>query len=150
MLESKTVHIGVDSPADIVTFIQQHGDLHITMEAVAYYRKPDGPGIAVLGYEAGHLIGVSACKINNGEMRYAITVTHREHRAQGIGSALLRQKITVAAVPYSTIVASDNPASIRMCEKAGLRKAGTQTRQRAVGQYVALEFREDRPTQDQA
>jgi GNAT superfamily N-acetyltransferase len=143
MLYVKTVRIDVDSPADICAFIEQHGDRHITLDALAYYKDPDGPGIGILGYEGTQLVGISACKIDDNKMSYAVSVTHRDYRKRGIGSALLRQKIADAGVPYSTIVASDNPASIRMCEKAGLQNVGALTRNRAAGSYVALEFREN-------
>ena len=123
----------------VIEFIHTYGDHHITQEAFSYYQDPNSPGILILAYEDEHLVGLSGSKIGEGNViSYSITVVHPEYRNRGIGTKLLRQKMSCLDGEYRSIVAADNVASRRICEKAGLVVTSSACRKRRDGSYEAL------------
>ena len=135
-----------------IEFIHEHGDRRITQEAYNYYKEPHAIGIFIVAVGEGEVLCVSGARvITKPDLSYTtdltITVTHKNWRNQGLGTMLLTKKIEwlhncVGNKVYHAIVAKDNGASVRMCEKADLMAAEILSRQRRSGLYEAILFKE--------
>lgn len=127
-------------------FCRNHGEKHITREALKYYDSPDEHCLCFIAYSdepnTPPIIGISAGRIDPGGLQHSITVTHKDFRNQGVGTELLRMKIAATTEIYQAIVASDNGPSVRICQKAELLEVDRMKRTRSSGEYDAILFRE--------
>lgn len=130
-------------------FLHIHGERRVTPEAMAFYSDPTNR----LNFDAvralfnGHSIGYSASALLDGTTPFSVTVVLPEWRNRGIGTLMLRAKIdavTLRGFHYAAMVAEDNLASRRMCEKTILEATDRETRQRKAGPYTALHFTDPR------
>lgn len=137
LITSKTTAIS----SRILNFIRVHGDHRITKESYAYYASGSGLSIVTRLYnERGKIRAVSLSGLVNGEIKYSITITHREHRNLGYGTKVLTEKIKIITeqykLKYVALVASDNSPSLRVCVKSGLQKEGAITKSKASGEFT--------------
>lgn len=125
----------------LMNFIKVHGDKRITKDAFAYYKNPDN--LVLGGFEYGEegLIGVSLSGLLENQIVFSITVVHKDYRNRGIGTKLLRAKIAQIerqGLTYSTVVAEDNQPSLRICEKAEMKRSGESVGVRKSGKYLRI------------
>ena len=125
----------------LLNFIRAHSDHRITKEAYAYYAAGTNTCIITRLYnERGKIRAVSMSGIVDGEVKYSITLTHREHRNRGYGTLVLQEKLKYIVdyykYKYVALVASDNLPSLRVCEKAGLKKEAELIKQRCAGEFT--------------
>lgn len=131
---------------DIPIFLREHGEGRITQAALDYYAHEPTDKYWFVGafedYDPA-IVSVSLAALVDGEVKYGVTVTHKDHRQKLYGSTLLKAKVRLMradGIHYRTIVAEDNEASKRMCSKAALIITGEETRIRKRGEYRALVF----------
>lgn len=101
--------------------LANHSDKHIrTISRAALSPQENGslpdPVKAWIALKNGEVVGYSAA-----DGTYSITVVHRDHRGQGIGSALIAIKAADCGGPMRTKIGATNVASINAVLKAGFR-----------------------------
>lgn len=139
---------GQSCSAEVLMFLDTHSDRRITAASRAYYAGPDAPGVLVT-YRIGEgLLALSGCRMNNALVSLSVTAVHRDFRRAGIGTWLLACKLDAlerTGYTFATVIADDNLASKRVCEKAGLTVFRSDIRERASGQYLAHTYTRSTP-----
>jgi GNAT superfamily N-acetyltransferase len=116
---------------EIANWIMSRSEGRVRQETLDFYFHKEGfkgPCVIIVKRSRKwNILGVSACYPDpeTKEIKYGVTVVHKDYRGRGIGSELMLMKLEELAArgySYKTVIASDNPASYRMAEKCGLAK----------------------------
>lgn len=130
--------------SDFLQFIRDHGDKRITQTSFNKYKEKSEDLLIIIVLKIKEqIIAVSSSVVKNQKAEFSITVTHREYRNKGYGSIVLSKKVKILKdfnFILNTIVAEDNEASLRICEKSNLIKTGSIIRSRSSGEYKAIIF----------
>jgi GNAT superfamily N-acetyltransferase len=137
-----TFNVSNEMTEKALKFISRHDGGRITQKTLDTYRSmPQNMVMLTVQSKEEMIYAISACILDDGAIRKAITVVHKDYRNIGLGTSILKEKIEVLrnlGYVYETVIAEDNIASMSLCKKCGLEEVEKVQAIRRSGPYIAV------------